>query len=119
MKTKIYILVLISALIAVVTMNCNEDKVVTPTNTTPACETNNTAKVFFQNKSTTGTTYDVIWNGSRIFTLAPSEDSDTITVAAQISHTLTFKKTGSNEISCIESQPILAKCSINWFWCSN
>ncbi len=117
--TKIYSLVLISALIALISMNCGEDKVVTPQNTTPDCETYNTAKVFFQNKSTTGTTYDVIWNGSRVFTLAPSEDSDTITVAAQISHTLVFKRTGTNEAACSESQPIPSKCSTNWFWCSN
>lgn len=121
MKKTTYTLIIAILFISFFNICCNEDSPVTqkqPTST-PPCETYNTAKVFFQNKSTSGKTYDVIWDGSRIFTIGPGQQSDTITAAAQIQHTLHFIVSGTNTSACTESYPILVKCSIHWYWCDN
>jgi hypothetical protein len=103
-----------------VSNGCKEESPTTPTqNTTPPCETYNTAKVFFQNRSNSGKTYDVVWDGSVYYTIGPGQQSDTMTVAAQIPHSLLFKISGTNNIACTQSNPILEKCSIHWYWCDN
>ncbi|MBL8017073.1 MAG: hypothetical protein JNK43_07380 [Ignavibacteria bacterium] len=122
MKTKLYTLIIISGLISLICLNCDEEKTQLPTVYDPppaACETYNTARVFFQNRSNSGKSYDVIWDGSRVYTIAPGMQSDTMTVAAQIEHTLVFQISGTNTPACTQSQPILAKCSVHWYWCDN
>ena len=44
---------------------------------TLACRVNNTAKVSFSNRSA-ATTQDVVWDGSRVFTLTPGQTSDAL-----------------------------------------
>jgi hypothetical protein len=102
-----------------VSNGCKESPTTPTQNTTPPCETYNTAKVFFQNRSNSGKTYDVVWDGSVYYTIGPGQQSDTMTVAAQIQHSLLFKISGTNNIACTQSNPILEKCSIHWYWCDN
>jgi hypothetical protein len=122
MKAKLLCIVLAAGFLALLNLNCDDD-VNKPTNTTPDpipdCQKNNTSKVFFINKSTTGKSYDVVWDGSVFYTLAPNEQSDTMTVAAQIAHSLIFKVAGTNTAACSESSPILTQCGLHWYWCDN
>ncbi len=87
----------------------------TPTTTIAACQLNNSAKVSFENKSTTNKTYDVVWDGSHITTLAPTEQSSNYTVEAGVTHTLQFKFTNSGQAACTIAHPIPVVCtSTNW-----
>jgi hypothetical protein len=53
-----------------------------PTKTTPACQLNNTATITFENRSTSNTTYDVVWDGAKMTTVSPGSESQEYTVAA-------------------------------------
>lgn len=82
------------------------------------CEVNNTAKVRFQNKTGTSLTYEVVWDGSTLTTLAPGSTSEYYTVAAG-SHTLHFKIANSGgQEACTQSAPVLAQCSSMEYWCT-
>ena len=122
MKAKLISIILIAGFLALINLNCDDD-INTTSNTTPVpipdCQKNNTSKVFFINKSTTGKSYDVVWDGSVFYTLLPNEQSDTMTVSAQIAHSLIFKVAGTNTIACSESNPILTQCGLHWYWCDN
>ncbi len=85
-------------------------------NTVNNCVVNNTAKVQFSNRSS-GSTYDVIWDGSIITTLAPGVTSDFFTVAAG-DHTLVFRYSNTGNNSCTPSTPNLAQCSSMVYWCT-
>jgi hypothetical protein len=89
-----------------------------PTSPASACQTNNTATVTFENRSASGLTYSVVWDGSTWTTLAPSVKSAEYTVAAGVQHTLTFKIANSNELACSTSTPTLAQCSSANYWCT-
>ena len=86
--------------------------------TVQACETNNTAQVKFQNKSNTNKTYDIIWDGSKVGTVAPGATSSTSTVAAGVQHTLVFKITNTNTEACTPSTPTPAKCTSQTYSCT-
>lgn len=98
---------------------CNPfSKSTTTTTTTPACQTNNTATVYFQNQATT-TSYDVNWDGSKIvFNLAPGATSSTFTVSAGVDHTLTFMRAGTTNAACNTSYPNIAQCTAWHYWCT-
>ncbi len=83
-----------------------------------ACEVNQTAQVRFTNLSNTNSTHDVIWDGSKIATIAPGDTTNYFTVTANIEHTLQFKFTNTSDPACTESKPILAQCSFHTFWCT-
>ena len=83
-----------------------------------ACEANQTAEVRFTNLSTTNSTHDVIFDGSKIATVAPGDTTAFFTVTANIEHTLQFKFTNTSDPACNESNPILAQCSFHIFWCT-
>lgn len=90
----------------------------TTTTTTPACQTNNTATVYFQNQATT-TSYDVNWDGSKIvFNLAPGATSSTFTVSAGVDHSLTFMRAGTTNAACNTSYPNIAQCAAWHYWCT-
>ena len=92
-----------------------------PKVTTPdvaECEKNTTAGVTFENKSNTNGTYDVIWDGSKVFTLAPGAKSTEMTVAATVQHTLTFKFSNTSTLACTSGSPILAICAHQNYWCT-
>jgi hypothetical protein len=92
----------------------------TPTAPTPvlACQTNNTATALFQNRSATNLTYDVIWNGARLVSVSPGQDSATYTFAAGVPHTLVFRVTNSSTNACSPSTPTLAQCSSMFYSCT-
>lgn len=85
------------------------DKIVEPA--LRDCEKNNTAILQFENKSTTNSTYDIIFDGSRIFTLSPGAKSAEHVVAAGIQHTLLFKYANTNNAACSPSTPTEAMCT--------
>jgi len=84
----------------------------------PLCQTNNTATVEFRNTSNTNTTYDIVWDGSKLTVVAPGQTSSKYTVAAGIQHTMVFKATNTNNNACTPSTPTFAQCSVNWLSCS-
>jgi hypothetical protein len=88
-----------------------------PTPTTPDCEKYNTCTVTFENKSVNNYTYDVIWDGSRLTTLAPWTKSQAYTVSAG-THTLHFMRSNSSREACTQSTPSLAQCMSYTYWCS-
>lgn len=83
----------------------------------PPCIVNDWAYIKFENQSTTGKTYDVVWDGSRIVTLSPGQSSDRFTVSAG-SHTLVFKISNTGDNACNPSTPNLAQCSYVKHWCT-
>jgi hypothetical protein len=85
---------------------------------TPACQVNNTADVYFKNVSNTNSTYDIVWDGSKIATVTPGDSSSTFTVAAGVQHTLLFKFTNTNNAACNQGTPVLAQCQTHWFSCT-
>ncbi len=85
----------------------------------PQCQVNNTAQVTFQDRSASNRTYDVIWDGSRLTTVAPSQTSSAFTVAAGTQHTLVFKFTNTNVDACTPSTPTLSQCSSETYWCTS
>src|SRR5574340_991041 len=99
-------LVLLLVIIPVVA-GCGSTKTpTTPTPTIPSCQLNNTATVKFENRSNSNATYDVIWDGSKTLTLAPSQISEPRTVAAGVQHTLQFQITNSGgRAACSQSTP--------------
>ena len=101
-------------------MGCTADDVAdpTPTPTTLACQVNNTAKLVFRNLSNSNSTYDLIWDGSKLYTIAPGIETDTLVTAAGVQHTLLFKFTNNAGNACTPSTPTLAQCSRSWFSCT-
>lgn len=108
------------ACFALVTAGCgsSDPAPAAPTPTIPSCQANNTASVTFENRSNSNRTYDVVWDGSRIMTLAPTQKSNSITVAASVNHTLAFMITNTNTSACTPSTPTLAQCSSMNYWCT-
>jgi hypothetical protein len=88
-----------------------------PPPATPECEKYHTAEITFENKSTTNTTYDVIWDGSKLTTIAPGTKSQAYTVAAG-THTLLFRITNTYWTACTQSSPVLAQCYTYSYSCS-
>jgi hypothetical protein len=79
----------------------------------------NTSSVRFENRSNTNATYDIIWDGSKTNTLAPSQMSDSRTVAAGVQHTLSFVVTNSGgRLACTTSTPTPAQCSSHTYSCT-
>lgn len=102
------------------TMGCAPaDKATAPVVSAPACETNNTASIKYENRSNTNATYDIIWDGSKVTTITPGSLSPAYNVAAGIQHTLLFKFTNTNTAACNQSTPTLAQCSSHVYWCTS
>ncbi len=86
-----------------------------PKNTVAACETNHTATVRFENRSVS-TTMDVVWDGSKMATVAPGQTTEAREIAAGL-HTLVFMVTNTTNWACTPSTPNLAQCSNMRYWC--
>ncbi len=99
-------------------MACSDSENVAAPSPTLSCQVNNTAKLVFRNQSNTNATYDLLWNGSKLFTIAPGSESDTLVTAAGIQHTLLFQFTNSSNNACNPATPTLAQCSNGWFSCT-
>lgn len=82
-----------------------------------ACQSGNTATVFFQNRSASNLTYDIVWDGARITTVTPGADSIVYTFAANIQHTLRFQLTNTSLLACNQSTPVLATCAATFYGC--
>ena len=107
----------IASLILASLMGCSGDDVVTPPPSL-ACQVNNTAKLVFRNISNTNATYDLLWDGAKLYTIAPGSESDTLITAAGVQHTMLFKFTNSSSNACNPATPTLAQCSRGWFSCT-
>ena len=83
-----------------------------------ACEINSTAEVYFINNSNSNSTYDVIWDGVKIATVTPGDESNTFTVSANIQHTLVFRFTNTSNNACTPSTPVVPQCQTWWFDCT-
>ncbi len=108
----------LTALSLVSLMGCSDSENVAAPSPTLSCQVNNTAKLVFRNQSNTNATYDLLWNGSKLFTIAPGSESDTLVTAAGIQHTLLFQFTNSSNNACNPATPTLAQCSNGWFSCT-
>jgi len=84
----------------------------------PACETNHTATVTFENRSTTNTTYDVVLDGIHVATIGPGEHTSE-TVTAVVQHTFTFMITNSNNVACTPATTSFVQCSIQLYYCTH
>lgn len=80
------------------------------------CEVNNTSRVKFENKTGSSLTYNVVWDGSTLTTLAPGAISDYFTVAAG-QHTLHFLISNGGE-ACTPSTPVLVQCYDHSYYCT-
>ena len=85
---------------------------------TPLCETNKTGEVYFINNSNSNKTYDIIWDGSKIATVAPNQSSQTFTFSANVQHTLEFRFTNTSNNACTPSTPFLNQCQRRGFNCT-
>jgi hypothetical protein len=94
----------------------------TPTAPTPppvaACQSQNTATVYFQNRSTSNLTYDIVWDGARLTTVGPAQNSQTYTVVANVPHLLRFQVTNLALLACSQGTPTLTTCSNNFYFCA-
>jgi len=90
----------------------------TPTTTLAACQLDNSAKVTFENRSTTNRTYDVVWDGSKRATVAPTQKSSAFTEQAGVTHSLQFKFTNTGQAACTLSHPILVVCTTVNYSCT-
>jgi hypothetical protein len=88
-----------------------------PAPVVPACQTNNTATVAFGNRTTSNLTFDVVWDGVRIGTIAPTLTSPSQTAAAGVPHVLRFQVTNTTLLACNQSTPTLAQCSTQTLTC--
>ncbi len=108
----------LTALSLIPLMGCSDSENVVAPSPTLSCQVNNTAKLVFRNLSNTNSTYDLVWDGSKIFTIAPGAETDTLVTAAGVQHIMQFKFTNSNNNACTQGTPNLAQCSRGWFSCS-
>src|SRR5215475_5639349 len=79
-----------------------------PVPATPACQANNTAEITFRNG--TNLTLNVQWDGSLVSTLGPSQQSQSMTVAAGVQHRDAFIVANTGLTFCAGT-PVLAQCS--------
>lgn len=107
-----------AVLLALSATACGSDTPIAPTPPpVAACQSGNTATVFFQNRSASNLTYDVIWDGSRLTTVAPGADTQVYTFAANIQHTLRFQFTNTSILACNQSTPVLTTCAATFYGC--
>src|SRR5690349_12999836 len=84
----------------------------------PDCEVQNTAQVYFINNSSTGKTYDILWDGVNVATISPGQESSTITTTAGIPHSMTFRVAGTTTLACSTSNPSIPQCKKMSYSCS-
>lgn len=117
MKRAISFTALIFILLSLV--SCSNDSAPTtpPTPPIPDCEKYGTAQITFENKSGSNTTYDVVWDGAKITTIAPGTKSQEYTELAG-THTLLYKITNTSWVACSFSSPVLVECQSYTSSCS-
>jgi hypothetical protein len=105
-------LILSACLLVLVFTSCDPE-ILEP----PACEKNKTARVQFKNRSASNKTFTIVWDGSVIETLYPSQDSRIFTELAG-RHKLVFKVSNTGAIGCNPSNPVLVACNDEVFTCT-
>lgn len=85
---------------------------------TRPCEVNVTGEVYFKNLSVSNRTYDIIWDGSKLTTVPPNQQSAVYTFSANVKHSLIFRYTNTSDNACTPSEPILSQCMKTWYSCS-
>jgi hypothetical protein len=112
-------LLLVVVTVTVVDVACGGSKTPTAPATppVPACQANNTASVRFGNRAA-NTTQDVFWDGLRVTTLTPGQDSTPLTAAAGVAHRMEFRITNTNFLACAVTNPIPVQCSTPIYTCA-
>lgn len=82
-----------------------------------ACRKTN-GKVYFKNLSGTNTTYDIIWDGSKLTTVAPGQSSATYEESCEVQHTLEFRITNTSTLACSASTPSLECGTTVYYSCT-
>ena len=86
-------------------------------NVTLLCQTTDTANVSFGNRSTS-MSFDVIWDGLQLGTLAPGQTSSPpLTVAAGTAHNLIFYVAGTKNLGCVYATVLPTVCSTPVYTC--
>ena len=85
-------------------------------NVTLLCQTTNTANVSFGNRSNS-MSFDIIWDGLQLQTLAPGQTSTPLTVAAGTAHNLIFYVAGTKNLGCVYATVLPAQCSTPVYTC--
>lgn len=113
-------LVFLVSLAALVSACASDSPTITAPTPPPvaACQSQNTGTVYFQNRSSSNLTYDIIWDGSKLTTVSPGADSQVYTFSANISHALRFQFTNTSLLACNASTPILTTCGAAFYGCS-
>ena len=100
---------------SVLTVGCSNSTPVAPS-VVPACQANNTGTVYFENRSNSAT-YDIVWDGAKMFTVAPRASSAPMTVSAGVAHALRFELTNLGILACAAGTPIVARCASAFYFC--
>lgn len=111
-------LILLVALLAAACGSSTSPTPIAPVVVVPACQSQNTATVYFQNRSTANLTYDIVWDGSKLTTVTPGKDSQVYTFAANVPHTLRFQYTNTSLLACNASTPVLTTCAATFYGCT-
>jgi len=115
MKTRNTLLSLVMIFTTLTLISCEKKETEDPPE---ACEVNRTGEVYFINQSNSNRTYDIIWDGVKITTVAPNQQSDVFTYSANVKHSLIFRYTNTSDNACTPSEPILNQCRKIGFSCS-
>lgn len=83
----------------------------------PACQTNNTAILRFENRSSSNRTYDVFVDNARVATIAPTQLSADHVVVAGVRHIVDFFYTNTAVRACV-IDPIPVRCSTQTYFCT-
>jgi hypothetical protein len=108
-----------AALCALATSACTGSTPDPTPDPVPACKQNNTASISFRNASTTNRTYNIVFDGSNLTTVAPGQTSNSYTIAAGTQHSLTFTFTNTGGNACSTSFPTLAQCASSTYSCGS
>lgn len=104
--------ILLPALVSLVA--CGNDSA--PSKAAPACQSNNTAIITFENR-TTNRTHDLYLDNGKIALLGPGQTSQPVTVAAAVQHSVVWFYTNTSLAACVVN-PIPATCSTTHYFCS-
>ncbi len=83
---------------------------------TPDCQKYNTAKIYFENRSS-NSTYDVILDGARIGSIGTGQSMSRTVAAGE--HTILFRFANLSSIACSQAHPNLATCACETYYCTN
>jgi hypothetical protein len=87
-----------------------------PPPTVPACQSNTTAQLTFENR-TPNYSHDLYLDGAKMALLGPGQTSQPFTVAANTQHQVRWVYTNTNRTACTV-MPVPATCSTTLYYCS-